>query len=195
MTVLNDISIKKRCERVPVPMIEPYNPDQIQPASYDVRLGNTFRVFQRDARMAVDLDDPIDITKEVFVPDGSFLTLHPGEFVLGATAEKVNMPDDIVARIEGKSSIGRLGLMAHVTAGYIDPGFRGKITLEMACFHPLAIMLRPGKLIAQLSFHEMSGPAAKPYRGRYQDAEGVEASKYGQEVGPALLPDPRLRAS
>jgi dCTP deaminase len=182
MTVLNDISIKKRCERVPTPMIAPYNSDQVQPASYDVRLGCSFRIFQRDHREYVDLADPIDITKEVILGPGEYLTLHPGEFVLGVTDEKVHMPDDIVARIEGKSSIGRLGLMAHVTAGYIDPGFRGNITLEMACFHPLAIRLRPDMLIAQLSFHEMIGPAGKPYRGRYQDADGVEPSKYGEDI-------------
>jgi dCTP deaminase len=92
----------------------------------------------------------------------------------------VSIPNGLVARIEGKSSVGRLGLMIHITAGYIDPGFNGPITLELYCVHPLPVMLYAGELIAQLSFHQMSSPAEKPYSGRYQNAKGVESSKYGQ---------------
>lgn len=159
-------------------LIEPFNPDQVGPASYDVRLGNDFRVFQRDETPAIDFNDPADITKLVHIPDEGYFLLHPGEFVLGVTREVVHMPDDIVSRIEGKSSVGRLGLMVHVTAGYIDPGFNGPITLEMASMHPLPLMLRPGKLIAQLSFHTMTAPALKPYNGRYQGDTTVAASRY-----------------
>lgn len=161
-----------------LPLVDPFLPQNLQPASIDVRLGNTFKVFERDHSTAVDMRDPVDITKEVVVPEGGHFTLHPGEFVLGHTIEKVNMPDNMVSRIEGKSSTGRLGLLVHVTAGFIDPGFRGNVTLEMACLHPLAVMLFPGQLIAQLSFQWMSAPAEKPYRGRYQDAKGVESSRY-----------------
>lgn len=166
-----------------IPMIEPYNPDQVEPASYDVRLGNDFKIFERDETPFVDLDDPTDITKDVHVRNGDYFLLHPGEFALGATVEVVHLPDNIVSRIEGKSSVGRLGIQVHVTAGFIDPGFHGPITLEMASHHPLPIKLRPGKLIAQLSFEFMDEPARKPYSGRYQHAQGVESSKYGKAVG------------
>lgn len=165
------------------PLVDPYIPENIQPASIDVRLGTTFKVFQRDSTQVVDLADPVDITKTVEVPvNGSFL-LHPGEFVLGHTIERLCVPHDLVARVEGKSSLGRLGLIVHATAGYIDPGFQGRVTLEMTCFHPLPIMLRPELLIAQISFHQMSSPAARPYAGRYQGDDTVAASRYGQPLG------------
>lgn len=180
MSVLPDHEIIMFCEDHG--MITPFSVNQVEPASYDVRLGNDFRVFQRDNTACIDLAKPVDITKLVTIADGEIFTLHPGEFVLGVTAERVHIPDNMVCRIEGKSSIGRLGLMVHVTAGYIDPGFRGPITLEMACMHPLAIKLRPGMLIAQLSFHYTSSPAKQPYRGRYQDATTVESSRYGMDI-------------
>lgn len=163
------------------PLIQPYDEAQLQPSSYDVRLGNEFLAFERDATLAIDMRDPANITKKVVVSDGGYFLLHPGEFVLGVTKEVLHVPDNLVARIEGKSSVGRLGLMVHVTAGFIDPGFIGPITLEMACLHPLPIMLRPGKLIAQFSFERMESAAEKPYQGRYQGAKGVEASRYHPE--------------
>lgn len=179
MTVLPDHEIKRLCRHQH--MVHPFNPDQVEPASYDVCLGNDFKVFQRDQTVAIDLDDPADITKDVHVKDGDYFLLHPGEFILAVTREVVAIPHLIVARIEGKSSIGRLGLMIHITAGYIDPGFRGPITLEMTCKHPLPIKLRPGKKIAQLSFHRLDSRPDHPYNGRYQNASGVESSKYGKE--------------
>jgi dCTP deaminase len=205
MSVLVDCQIRQRCEPVPerkfagsfedgdpnlpifkttsvAPMIEPYTPDQVGPASYDVRLGNDFKVFERDDTVAIDFANPADITKHVTVEDGGQFVLHPGEFALGVTTEKVNLPNNVVGRIEGKSSIGRLGLMIHITAGYIDPGFRGPITLEMVGVHPLPLILRPGMLIAQISFHETSMAAQQPYQGRYQDAESVQSSRFGMEV-------------
>jgi len=163
-----------------VPMIHPFNEDQVEPASYDVRLGRDFKIFQRDDTAIIDMRNPADITKDVHVPAGGYFLMHPGEFALGRTIEMVNMPDNLVGRIEGKSSVGRLGLMIHITAGYIDPGFSGTVTLELFCVHPLPVMLWPMDLIAQISFHEMRSPARKPYRGRYQGAISVEASKYGQ---------------
>lgn len=186
--ILSDAEIHFRCRfpnsalgKSALPLIEPYETKQLEPASYDVRLGNDFKIFQRDATHCIDLDDPADITKDVHVPDGGEMVLHPGEFILGVTKEKVNMPDDLVSRIEGKSSVGRLGIMVHVTAGYIDPGFEGNITLEMASMHPLPIILRPGRKIAQLSFHRMSEPAQNPYRGRYQGDTTVVSSRYQGE--------------
>jgi dCTP deaminase len=163
------------------PMIDPFNQEQVEPASYDVRLSNHFKIFERDHNTAVDFDDPIDITKDVFIEDDGYFTLHPGEFVLGATVEHVFIPDNIVARIEGKSSVGRLGILVHVTAGFIDPGYIGPITLEMASLHPLPIKLRPDMLIGQLSFQWTSSPVEKPYTGRYQGATTVESSRYGKD--------------
>ncbi len=178
--ILADHEIRKLCETRG--LVTPYMPANIQPASIDVRLGDEFRVFERDSTTHVDLDDPVDITKLVKIKDGEYFLLHPGEFVLGSTVERVSMPTDLVSRIEGKSSVGRLGLMVHVTAGYIDPGFVGNITLEMTCLHPLPIKLRPGKLIAQISFHSMASPAEEPYKGRYQNDTGPAASRYGKPV-------------
>jgi dCTP deaminase len=161
-------------------MIEPFSRDQLEPASYDVKLGNDFMVFERDATPCIDLEKPKDLTKKVHIPDGEYFLLHPGEFILAVTDEYFRMPKNLVGRVEGKSSIGRLGLMVHVTAGYIDPGFSGNITLEMTCLHPLPIKLRPGSKIGQISFHQMVGPPDTPYQGRYQGADGIESSKYGQ---------------
>lgn len=164
-----------------VPLIEPYSEAQLQPASYDVQLGNEFLIFERAHHTELDLDNPVDITKKVIVEDDGFFVLHPGEFALGVTREVVHMPNHLVSRIEGKSSMGRFGVMVHVTAGFIDPGFNGPVTLEMAAFHPYAVKLRPGKLVAQLAFETMVSECEHPYEGRYQDASGVEPSKYGKD--------------
>jgi len=163
-------------------MIEPFNTEQVEPASYDVCLGNDFLVFERDSTPFIDMRQPVDITKPVFVPDNEYFTLHPGEFALARTAETVHIPNYLVARIEGKSSVGRLGMMIHITAGYIDPGFRGPITLELYCVHPLPVLIYPGDRIAQISLHEMSSMPSKPYAGRYQDADTVQSSRYGAPV-------------
>ena len=160
--------------------ISPFNTAQVEPASYDVRLGQNFKIFERDATVAIDMADPEDITKDVHVETGRYFTLHPGEFALGVTYETIKMPDNLVGRIEGKSSIGRLGLMIHITAGYIDPGFHGPVTLEMFGVHPLPLLLHPGMLIAQISFHKMSKVPRQSYRGRYQGAKTVESTKYGE---------------
>lgn len=164
------------------PLVSPFIPENVQPSSIDVRLGSAFKVFQRDATQVIDLADPADITKTVEVAEDGHFLLHPGEFVLGHTIERLCVPSSLVARVEGKSSLGRLGLIVHATAGYIDPGFKGRVTLEMTCFHPLPIMLRPGALIAQISFHEMSSPPSMPYAGRYQGDDTVAASRYGQPL-------------
>lgn len=180
--ILSDYEIVELARNTRNKFIVPYEHCNVQPASIDVRLGNDFKIFQRDSETVLDFNNPIDITKDVHVDNGDYFTLHPGEFALGVTREVVKMPTDIVGRLEGKSSIGRLGLFIHVTAGFIDPGFHGPITLEMYGLHPLPMMLYPGMLIAQLSFHRMSRAAAFPYQGRYQNAETVESSKYGKVI-------------
>jgi dCTP deaminase len=181
MSVLPDHQIATRGE---AGMIRPYNSDRVQPASYDCGLDNEFIVFDSHSHIqtAIDLLEVEDhgARKTMADSEGRFV-LHPGQFVLASTQETVKIPDSMVARIEGKSSIGRLGIMVHVTAGYIDPGFCGQITLEMTNLRNLPIILRVGKPICQLSFHLMESPPTKPYEGRYQNAKGVEASLYGKQ--------------
>jgi dCTP deaminase len=171
MSVLSDRDIHRLCA---LGMVEPYIIDNVQPASIDLRLGHEFILF--------DDDDEVDMA-DVRLPGtkssrGSSLTMKPGEFALGVTKERVNIPIDLVARIEGKSSIGRLGIMVHVTAGFIDPGFCGNITLEIVNLRSVPVTVRPGMEICQLSFHRMETTPQRPYAGRYQGADGVQASRY-----------------
>lgn len=172
-------------------LIRPFDESRVQPASYDVALGERFRVFTNQTVAHIDLDDPasyekitreVDLTEEQgdLIAEPGFV-LHPGEFVLGMTEEYVRIPNNMVARIEGKSSLGRLGLIVHATAGYIDPGYQGNITLEMTNLLRVPIILRPGKLIAQLSFQYLESTASKPYKGRYQGDTGPSSSRYGIE--------------
>lgn len=171
--ILPDYEIELFCVRHE--MVKPYRPDNLQPASLDVALHDRFCISEPHDEGYIDLADPVDITK--YVQRDRFV-LHPGEFVLGVTEEVVHIPNNVVARIEGKSSIGRLGLAIHVTAGFIDPGFHGRITLEMVNLNKLPIILRAGRLVAQLSFQYMTASARKPYAGRYQGDMDVTASRY-----------------
>jgi dCTP deaminase len=162
-SVLSDGTIRELIEGGHL-RIEPWDPAMVQPASVDVRLGNSFRVFHNHKIQSIDLaDPPRDLTEHVEVEDGGQFVIHPGEFVLGRTAEQVEIPDDIVCRIEGRSSLGRLGLIVHATAGFVDPGFRGTLTLEITNFNSVPIVLRPGLSIAQLSFMALDQPAERPY--------------------------------
>jgi dCTP deaminase len=162
-SVLSDGSILRLVEAGRI-VIEPWDASLVQPASVDLRLGNSFRVFHNHRVTAIDLrDPPTNLTEQVVVDDDEPFVIHPGEFVLGRTLEHVEIPDDIVARIEGKSSLGRLGLIVHATAGFCDPGFRGTLTLELANLTRVPIMLRPGAKIAQLSFMTLDRPALRPY--------------------------------
>jgi dCTP deaminase len=139
---------------------------QLGPASLDVRLGNTFRVFNHTQIPYIDPKDKStfeNLTEIVKVEEGKPFVLQPGQFVLASTLEEIELPDDIGARIEGRSSWGRLGIIVHSTAGYIDPGFKGKITLEMSNIGMLPVLLYPGMRICQLSFEKLSSPATKPY--------------------------------
>ena len=144
--------------------LEPYDPQMIQPSSIDVRLDKFFRVFDNHKYAAIDpAVEQAELTRLVDVgPEGPFV-LHPGEFVLGSTYESVTLPDDVAARLEGKSSLGRLGLLIHSTAGYVDPGWKGTLTLELSNVANLPIALYAGMRIGQISFFKMSSPVERPY--------------------------------
>lgn len=163
--------------------LDPYEPDMIQPSSIDVRLDKYFRVFDNHKYAAIDpsVEQP-ELTRLVEVEADKPFVLHPGEFVLGSTYESVSLPDDIAARLEGKSSLGRLGLLTHSTAGFIDPGFEGNVTLELSNTATLPIYLWPGMKIGQLCFFRLTSPAEHPYGSekygsRYRGQRGPTASR------------------
>ena len=164
--------------------VDPWDPKMVQPASIDLRLGDSFRVFHNHRATAIDLrDPPANLTEEVVVPEGEPFVIHPGEFCLGRTLEWVQIPDDIVARIEGKSSLGRLGLIVHATAGFCDPGWKGTLTLELNNLTRVPIKLYPGLPIAQLSFMALDQPARRPYGSpelgsHYQGQRAATESRY-----------------
>jgi dCTP deaminase len=160
-------------------VIDPLDERCIQPSSIDVKVSNLFRVFRNHTAGIIDVKQDLeDLTEMVVVdPDGVFM-LHPGEFVLGSTLERITVPDDLVARIEGKSSLGRLGLLIHSTAGFIDAGFDGHITLELSNVASLPITIYPGMKIGQISFVQMTTPADNPY------GKGARGSKYQGQRGP-----------
>jgi dCTP deaminase len=171
--------------------IDPWNESLVQPASVDLRLGDTFRVFHNHRASAIDLrEPPKNLTEEIRIaPDEPFV-IHPGEFALGRTAEWVELPDDIVARIEGKSSLGRLGLIVHATAGFCDPGWKGTLTLELANLTRVPIKLYADSLIAQLSFMTLDAPALRPYGheqlgSHYQGQVEATESRYEGAESPA----------
>jgi dCTP deaminase len=166
--------------------LDPYEADMVQPSSIDVRLDRYFRVFENHRYPHIDpASDQPDLTRAV-EPDGDEpFILHPGEFVLGSTYEQVALPDDVAARLEGKSSLGRLGLLTHSTAGFIDPGFQGHVTLELSNVATLPIKLWPGMKIGQLCFFRLSSPAEEPYGSarygsRYQGQRGPTPSRSNQ---------------
>jgi len=155
----------------------------VQPSSVDVRLDRFFRLFDNHKYQHIDpaMDQP-DLTRLVEVDSTEAFVLHPGEFVLGATFEVVSLPDDVAARLEGKSSLGRLGLLTHSTAGFIDPGFSGHVTLELSNVATLPITLWPGMKIGQLCFFRLTSPTEHPYGSekygsRYQGQRGPTASR------------------
>ena len=163
--------------------MEPYDAAMMQPSSIDVRLDRFFRVFENHRYPHIDpsADQP-DLTRQVEPAGEEPFILHPGEFVLGSTYEVVTLPDDVAARLEGKSSMGRLGLLTHSTAGFIDPGFSGHVTLELSNVATLPIKLWPGMKIGQLCFFRLSSPAEHPYGSakygsRYQGQRGPTPSR------------------
>ncbi len=180
--LLSDGDIRKELESGRVGL-EPLDLSMVQPSSVDVRLDRFFRLFDNHKYQNIDpsLDQP-DLTRLVEVEAHEPFVLHPGEFVLGATYEVVTLPDDVAARLEGKSSLGRLGLLTHSTAGFIDPGFSGHVTLELSNVATLPITLWPGMKIGQLCFFRLSSPAEHPYGSqkygsRYQGQRGPTASR------------------
>mgnify|MGYP003418018484 FL=1 len=160
-------------------LLEPFDDAMVQPSSVDVRLDRFFRLFDNHKYPVIDpAQDQPDLTRLVEVaPDEPFV-LHPGEFVLGATHERVTLPDDVAARLEGKSSLGRLGLLTHSTAGFIDPGFTGHVTLELSNVATLPITLWPGMKIGQLCFFRLSRPAVNPF------GSGASGSRDQGQRGP-----------
>lgn len=176
--ILSDRSLRAAIEAGRI-VIEPYDDALVQPSSIDVRLDRLFRVFRNHTAGVIDVkEDTRGMTELVEIPEDGVLMLHPGEFVLGSTLERIAVPDDLVARIEGKSSLGRLGLLIHSTAAFIDAGFDGHVTLELANVASLPITLYPGMKIGQISFMEMTTPADRPY------GKGATGSKYQGQRGP-----------
>ncbi|QWW19759.1 dCTP deaminase [Schaalia sp. 19OD2882] len=171
-----DIEAGLDCGRI---TLDPLDRGLVQPASIDVRLDRLFRLFDNHRYAVIDpAQDQSELTRLVDVgPDEPFV-LHPGEFVLGSTYEMVTLADDIAARLEGKSSLGRLGLLTHSTAGFIDPGFSGHVTLELSNTATMPILLHPGMKIGQLCFFDLSCPAARPY------GSGTIGSHYQGQRGP-----------
>ena len=174
--------------------LEPLEMDLLQPSSFDVRLDRFFRLFDNHKYAFIDpAEDQSDLTQLIEVDPNEAFILHPGEFVLGSTYEFVTLPDNIAARLEGKSSLGRLGLMTHSTAGFVDPGFKGHVTLELANVSNLPIKLWPGMKVGQLCFFQLSSPSETPYgsekyNNRYQGQRGPTASRsfmnfYRTDVG------------
>ena len=175
-----DIAAEVKSGRVKV---EPFDAKMIQPSSVDVRLDRFFRVFENHKYEVIDpsIEQP-DLTREVAVAPSDHFILHPGEFVLASTYEVITLPDDIAGRLEGKSSLGRLGLLTHSTAGFIDPGFSGHITLELSNVANLPVKLYPGMKIGQLCLIKLSSSAEHPYGSalygsRYQGQRGPTPSR------------------
>jgi dCTP deaminase len=164
-------------------VLDPWDPAMVQPSSVDVRLDKYFRLFDNHKYQVIDpSQDQPELTRLVEVDPADGFVLHPGEFVLGSTLETVTLPDDLAARVEGKSSLGRLGLLTHATAGFVDPGFSGHVTLELSNVATLPIMLWPGMKIGQLCFIRLSSPAENPYGSaaygsHYQGQRGPTASR------------------
>jgi dCTP deaminase len=163
--------------------LKPYDEAMVQPSSIDVRLDKFFRLFDNHKYAFIDpAEDQPDLTRLIEVERDEPFILHPGEFVLGSSFEVVTLPDDLAARLEGKSSLGRLGLLTHSTAGFVDPGFSGHVTLELSNVATLPIKLWPGMKIGQLCFIRLSSPAENPYGSakygsRYQGQRGPTASR------------------
>ena len=159
--------------------VEPFDEAMIQPSSVDVRLDKYFRVFENHKYSVIDPSiEQAELTRKVVAEDDEAFILHPGEFVLASTYEVITLPDDIAGRLEGKSSLGRLGLLTHSTAGFIDPGFSGHITLELSNVANLPVKLYPGMKIGQLCLIKLSSPAEHPY------GSAIYASRYQGQRGP-----------
>jgi dCTP deaminase len=187
--ILSDRTIREHLDQGWI-VIEPLDLRNIQPSSVDLRLDRFFRVFRNHTMRVIDVKEhQEELTELVEIADDDGFILHPGEFVLGSTAERVALPDDLVARLEGKSSLGRLGLLIHSTAGFVDAGWDGHLTLELSNVANLPITLYPGMKIGQISFLQMTTPADHPYGSgqvgsKYQGQRGPTPSRYFENFGP-----------
>ena len=181
MAILSDKTIKEYLEEGKI-VIDPLKDEQqIQPSSVDMRLGDEFKVFKVIRKPYTDPKDEEDIAEYMessTVPEGEAFIIHPNEFALATTQEYVKVPDDLVARVEGRSSMGRLGVTMHVTAGYVDPGFEGRITLEISNIGAMPVALYPGQRVCQLVFETMTTPAELPY------GHPKRNSKYMKQLKP-----------
>ncbi len=198
MSVLSDRDIRAQLEAGHV-RIEPYDPVDLQPSSVDLHLDRSFRVFRNNRYAYIDVrQSQPDLTELLSITDDEPFILHPGEFVLGQTLEWVELPDDLVARLEGKSSLGRLGLLIHSTAGYVDPGWKGNLTLELSNVASLPIALYHAMRIGQISFFQMSSPVERPYGSaglgsKYHGQSQPTASAFHRDftAGRGRGPDPQ----
>ena len=181
MAILSDKTIKEYLQEGKI-VIDPLKDEQqIQPSSVDMRLGDEFKVFKVIRKPYIDPKDEEDIAEYMessTVPEGEAFIIHPNEFALATTQEYVKVPDDLVARVEGRSSMGRLGVTMHVTAGYVDPGFEGRITLEISNIGAMPVALYPGQRVCQLVFETMTTPAELPY------GHPKRNSKYMKQLKP-----------
>jgi dCTP deaminase len=186
--VLSDRTIRAEVESGRI-VFDPYDPDLVQPSSVDMRVDSKFRVFHNARYPYIDVRKPMDeLTEMVEVGEDEPFILHPGEFVLGQTLERVKLPDDLVARLEGKSSLGRLGLLIHSTAGFVDAGFEGNLTLELSNVANLPITIYHGMPIGQISFMRMDAPVERPYGSnetgsKYQGQTEPTASRFHLNFG------------
>lgn len=184
--ILSDRDIRKELAAGRIE-IDPFDEACVQPSSVDLHVDSRFRVFANSRYPFIDVRREMpDLTELVEVEPGEPFILHPGEFVLGSTLERVRIPDDMVARLEGKSSLGRLGLLIHSTAGYVDPGWDGSLTLELSNVANLPITIYPSMKIGQISFFRLTTPAEVPYgskatRSKYQGQRGPTASRFFEE--------------
>ncbi len=187
--VLSDRTIREEllAKRI---VIDPLGEQCIQPSSVDLHVDKHFRLFRNHSMRVIDVKEDLeDLTELVEIPAGQALVLHPGEFILGSTLERVALPDDLVARLEGKSSLGRLGLLIHSTAGFVDAGWDGHLTLELSNVANLPITIYPGMKIGQISFLRMTTPADNPYGSsglgsKYQNQWGPTPSRYFENFRP-----------
>ena len=181
--ILSDRTINEKMRSGEL-IIDPLGENAVQPASVDVRLDAEILVFRNSWRTHIDVMQPADdVVERVYIEEGRPFLLHPGQFALGSTLERVAIPNDVVARIEGKSSLARYGLLIHSTAGFVDPGWDGKLTLEFSNVGILGITLRAGMKIGHISFTQLTTPADNPYgssalRSKYQGQNGPAASRY-----------------
>ncbi len=194
MSLLSDRDIRAALEAGEV-RIDPYDPRDLQPSSVDLHLDRSFRVFRNNRYPYIDVRSPQpDLTELLTIADDEPFVLHPGEFVLGQTLEWVELPDNLVSRLEGKSSLGRLGLLIHSTAGYVDPGWKGNLTLELSNVANLPIALYHNMKIGQISFFKMSSPVERPYGSpelgsKYQGQSEPTASAFHRDfTGTRLSP-------